>query len=219
MTDFKINGFTLAEALITLGIIGIVAAMVIPVLVNKIRDKRTITRLRDTQSIMIQAVRLSEEEYGELESLGAENNEAGAIAIANFLKPSLKIAVDCGTDDSQGICVYNKKYKLLNGSEGQNYASNKAYYKMLLLNGASVWFRGKYSAETDTVCAFWIDVNGPLQPNQIGVDTFSFSFSNNSFIPTGRPGTTYDKSCDKTKSGHGCTYQVLSNNNMNYLRK
>ena len=42
----KFNGFTLAEVLITLGIIGIVAAMTLPALVGKYKDKVLVTQVK-----------------------------------------------------------------------------------------------------------------------------------------------------------------------------
>lgn len=60
-------GFTLAEILITLGIIGIVAAMTIPTLMHEYKIKRTITILREDQSIITQMLKLSESENGEPE--------------------------------------------------------------------------------------------------------------------------------------------------------
>lgn len=55
--------FTLAEVLITLGIIGIVAAMTIPTLTQRYREKVLINRLKDTYSIFSQAYKLAVNEY------------------------------------------------------------------------------------------------------------------------------------------------------------
>lgn len=49
--------FTLAEVLITLGIIGIVAAMTLPALINKYQQKQTITQLQKVYSVLNQALR------------------------------------------------------------------------------------------------------------------------------------------------------------------
>ncbi len=57
-------GFTLAEVLITLGIIGIVAAMTLPSIVNKIEKKDTSARLKKFYSAFNQAVRLSTVDNG-----------------------------------------------------------------------------------------------------------------------------------------------------------
>ncbi len=67
---FKNNAFTLAEVLITLGIIGVVAAMTIPNLIQSNFEKRTVTILRETQSILSQAIRMAEEEYGDVSGWG-----------------------------------------------------------------------------------------------------------------------------------------------------
>ena len=57
-------GFTLAETLITLGVIGVVAAITIPVLSAKIEEKRTINKLNDTYAILSQAYRRGIAEEG-----------------------------------------------------------------------------------------------------------------------------------------------------------
>lgn len=53
------HAFTLAEVLITLGIIGIVAAMTLPTLVGNYRKQVTVTRMEKFYSIMNQAVKLT----------------------------------------------------------------------------------------------------------------------------------------------------------------
>lgn len=58
------KAFTLAEVLITLGIIGIVAAMTMPSLVGKYRQKTVETRLEKFYSVANQAVKLSELKNG-----------------------------------------------------------------------------------------------------------------------------------------------------------
>lgn len=62
------SAFTLAEVLITLGIIGVVAAMTMPVLIQNNNVKTTETRLKKVYSVMNQAIRLSENVNGPKES-------------------------------------------------------------------------------------------------------------------------------------------------------
>lgn len=59
------NAFTLAEVLITLGIIGVVSAVTMPTLIQRYTYKITETRLAKFYSIYNQAIRLATAEYGE----------------------------------------------------------------------------------------------------------------------------------------------------------
>ena len=54
------NGFTLAEVLITLGIIGVVASLTMPALLANYKKQETVTRLKKAYSIVEQAIKLSE---------------------------------------------------------------------------------------------------------------------------------------------------------------
>ena len=60
------NAFTLAEVLITLGIIGVVAAMTLPSVINKYRRNVVETRLAKFYSVMNQALARAKSEKGEL---------------------------------------------------------------------------------------------------------------------------------------------------------
>ena len=67
----KLNfGFTLAEVLITLGIIGIVAAVTLPTLVSNYRKHVVETSLKRSVSVLQQAIKLAEVDYGEIASWG-----------------------------------------------------------------------------------------------------------------------------------------------------
>lgn len=59
------KGFTLAEVLITLGIIGIVAALTMPTLIQKHNNKVVETRLMKFYSAINQAVKMAEVDYGD----------------------------------------------------------------------------------------------------------------------------------------------------------
>lgn len=60
----KAFGFTLAEVLITLGIIGIVAAMTIPTLIANTNSQKYRSTLKKTVSTLSQAAKLSDSLYG-----------------------------------------------------------------------------------------------------------------------------------------------------------
>lgn len=65
MNNFRKKAFTLAEVLITLGIIGVVAALTMPSLIAHHRKVATASKLKKFYSTMEQAIRFGEAEYGD----------------------------------------------------------------------------------------------------------------------------------------------------------
>lgn len=64
------NAFTLAEVLITLGIIGVVAALTIPSLVVKHRKQVVVEKLKKASSALMQAYNMSKLDYGDTKREG-----------------------------------------------------------------------------------------------------------------------------------------------------
>jgi len=60
----KNEAFTLAEVLITLGIIGVVAALVMPSLIANQKEKETVVKLKKVYSVLSNAYLMAQEEYG-----------------------------------------------------------------------------------------------------------------------------------------------------------
>lgn len=52
------KAFTLAEVLVTLGIIGVVAAMTMPTLINNTGNEKYVAKLKKVQSLLGQAMQL-----------------------------------------------------------------------------------------------------------------------------------------------------------------
>lgn len=216
-------GFTLAEVIITLGIIGVVSAMTLPTLMTNIRERQTIARLQTTQSVLIQAVRLAEQENGDASGWvqGYWSGE-DAVSIAEKLKPHLKILNDCGLNDTNQTCI-KKTYKRRNGQPHDiRYATDPRYYKVVLMNGISVWWKSTDEGErrSGTYIEIFIDTNGENLPNQLGHDLFIFSYEDGTLKPFGAPNSHYPYTTNclpKTSTGYGCAYYVLQNRNMDYL--
>lgn len=62
---FRKRAFTLAEVLITLGVIGVVAALTLPSLIQKSTEKETVVALKKFYSESSQAFSLAVEKDGE----------------------------------------------------------------------------------------------------------------------------------------------------------
>ena len=80
----KRAAFTLAEVLITLGIIGIVAAMTLPALISNYNRHVVETRLENFYSLMNQAARQAEVAYGEFQYWERSTQKDDADGMINF---------------------------------------------------------------------------------------------------------------------------------------
>lgn len=168
-------GFTLAEVLITLGIIGVVAAMTMPTLIQKYQKKVTAVRIKKAYSMIYQAVKLSEAENGnfnEWDMPSSNTVENTRKFVKTYFEPYLKELQEC----SQGLdksCTYP-----MSGA-GVNYLMN---------NGEGI----SILAASDGKIRFLYD----LYPNKgdkhiLGKDYFYFEITNGKLLPAGyTPGLT-----------------------------
>lgn len=215
------KGFTLAEVLITLGIIGIVAAMTIPTLIQKQTEKVTVTKVKKMYSTLSQAYLMNKaQDEIVLDNTQAQSDEAAA-EVAKIFTPYLKITKDCGNNDDG--CIYTGTYKYKNGSNFGNFNKGAGAYKVVLNDGATIWFRRAYDITgTNANSIIFYDVNGVQEPNTIGKDTFIFVVYNDRVLPAGdmENATVYDTDSDclsKTGGGRSCTTWITEIGNMDYL--
>ena len=219
------SGFTLAEVLITLGIIGVIAAMTIPTLYGKCKATIIKSKLQTTHSIIAQALKLAEADYGPPEAWGlGKDKTKNARTIAEIMKQYMKISEDCGPRDIKGICAPKGKYKYLSGGNYAygGYAQDTEIYKVILANGSSIFMRDT-SNQYYTFIDFYIDINGPKPPNVVGLDLFAVSYypGVGSVLDGCYEGddTPYEKTCKGSSTGWGCACYIVKFGNMNYLKK
>ena len=216
----KSKGFTLAEVLITLGIIGVVVAITMPTLINNYKEKVTVNKVKKFYSMMSRAYLLSvkDNEHADFWNVGNGENSTTARQLALYFKPYLKIQKDCGT--TSGCLGYTSVVKRLNGTNYYlNYDTSSNYYKVILMDGSAMWFRGAastycHSSEggiTNSCGIIYYDVNGGKEPNTWGIDIFSFHLT-----PVGLS-TNKINDCSKTGNGLGCSSYIIQHGNMNYL--
>ena len=95
---FKKLGFTLAEVLISIVILGIVAAITIPSTVKNVRDRETVNKVIKAYYTLSKAFDMAAAENGSIENLinfSLDNNLRGT-TVADVFMPYLKIKQDCG---------------------------------------------------------------------------------------------------------------------------
>ena len=203
-------GFTLAEVLITLGIIGVVAAMTIPNLMTKLRYNREAALLKENYSIL-QQMMLRANEEGAMSNLPYTDNMNQLKEWFNtYFLPYVKVTKVCyGT---KGCWSQNAK-----NSIGQVYSSSERCgsgdVSFVLMNGTSVCmddfrdFRFGVKGNGSTMIGFLMDVNGDRKPNKFGHDIFSIVFRDDKILPGGYDATKaqLDANCSsKCRQGLYC---------------
>lgn len=76
---YKNSAFTLAEVLITLGIIGIVASLTLPSLIQKYHEKQRVVQLKKAYSVLQNAFLMAKDEYGEITDWGLTITNTGKV--------------------------------------------------------------------------------------------------------------------------------------------
>lgn len=224
--------FTLAEVLITLGIIGIVAEITIPTLIQNMREQQTIGMLKKEYSVLSQAYDMAVQDNGTPDNWGLS---LGSPLILSTIKPYLKVSKDC-IDASLGCWPSNVNYAYLSSSAGSyGIIDQKPYAKLSLVDGTLIMgytnsytpgcstpTSGNSPAIQNTCGNYYIDINGYKPPNQWGKDLFMFYLTKYGIIPSGTQqenNYSFTSECNKdTSHGFGCTAWVLYNENLDYTK-
>lgn len=216
------TGFTLTEVLITLGIIGIVAAMTLPTLIQKHQDKSDYTHLKKIYSQLLQATMSIEQEYGSITewNLVGDSPEDSKMIMERY-KKYFKVIKTC--DEDLSACLPDVIYKTTIGTDYVRWSTSSARSSFLLPDGAIVMFNSQ--GFSDTAFQIYVDLNGWRKPNQLGNDFFYFYYYKDQKAI--RPGGWYASEADKTANfkagclnnyGYYCTNWLLENGNKDYLR-
>lgn len=224
------KGFTLAEVLITIGVIGIVAAMTLPMLLVNHREKEMVTRLKKAYTNISQAMQRAIVENGTPNywELKAEGDSTGALSIQDKLSSYYIISKDCKTD---GGCWPDANITKLDGTSiGLNFHNNPQYATFRIADGTLFAFRivspdcnltVGTSGALSTVCAeMYVDTNGESNPNRMGYDVHKFYIVKNGIYPAGLVNDTvtpFETNCLNKTSGLGCAAWVIDRANMDYL--
>ena len=208
------NGFTLAEVLITLVIIGVIAAATIPTLINNTQKHEYVSKLKKAYSNLVQATNLIIAEEGPVPVWSGEKG-----VVHGYYKKKLVIAKECGYDEG---CLEQRRYKYLNGGNSLDWESNDTYYKLVLSDGTQLILEefypacnvvGGMSGEQD-ICMFMeVDLNGGKEPNTIGRDVFAFVLKKDGLYPVG---IGRENRCTTNYNGYNCAAKVLKEGAMNY---
>lgn len=160
-------GFTLAEVLITLGIIGVVAAITIPNLIANQQKKAIGSQIAEAQSILTQAVRQYTANTDEEGSSEFDTTLSPQAFAEKYFKPYLKIARICTRieDGCWKTGDFNGYYDLA------GHKMTNVPYSIVLNNGMVLGFS---KIDGTNLVSIFVDVNGQSKRNVLGKDVFSF---------------------------------------------
>lgn len=204
-------GFSLAEVLITIGIIGIISVMTIPILlVNKAKEE-TVSQLKKEYTSLAQAVRTSELENGDCGdwNKGTTQSEANVKSgFETYWSPYLNIIKYCNTYTE---CGYkNGVFNYLNKSGFAGITDVTTRTCVLLADGSVVMVLA-FASGIPTQIIF-IDINGAKNPNTYGKDVFEFVLdTKKGFMPYGH-NLDYDSvktNCSSDAVGNYCAARIM----------
>ena len=197
------GAFTLAEVLITLGIIGVVAAMTMPSLIQNYKRQQATARIKKFVSVINQALISAENDLGAREDwvIGEMDNSDSAYNFLNtYIKPYIKSA------DVEKRTLF-----------GRNMAT------LRFVDGSQM------SVKVGACYDIFYDINGEKGPNEKGKDIFVFilcknggcNFNSNQVrgfycAPTGYQFPTHGQLIDncknyRTDGGEYCTILLEQN--------
>ncbi len=240
----KIKSFTLAEVLITLVVIGIVAAITIGALYKINQERIMVTKLAATYSVLLDGFKIMVQQNGTIDTYGSGTERVNTIIklLPQYIKMTeCKKWRDCLSSEYKfRNSTVNRSpdeyyhYSLLNGAVisikkynnlkcVQNMAMNQKGTNEYNTPGSSIYY-GTYNHSCGEL---EVDINGPAPPNKSDVDLFKFKLVTDGIVPAGSSKETiwtdtFDRQCKisaplGTRTYGYCTGWVLANKNMDYL--
>ena len=172
--------FTLAEVLITLGIIGVVAALTLPSVINNYKKQSTVAKLQKAYSVINQALKQSEVDNESSEYWDDPVVTGSQSYFEKYYKPYLKGAKQCF---SYQECGYDSRTPFKHKDDRPFYISmdqnslKQDGFAFYLPDGTFYWFLTNTVKGAVTIMRcedIYIDINGSKEPNVFGKDIFSF---------------------------------------------
>jgi len=225
----KYRGFTLAELLISIIVIGTIVAITLPNMLTSTMENEYQTNLKRVYSDLSNAIDAAVTATNGKLRVGVGDGATNA-SYTNDFRTDLSSYlgfISEGTSDyifrSNGQPINYKFYG--SNTVSNTYIGGTTYASAVLKNGMFLRFvtYGNCSQAGVNACgAIHVDINGAAGPNEMGKDYYGFWVTLNgdvySLVPMGGPGSTMYTGCensgppdDTSKRAFGCTYARLYN--------
>lgn len=201
------RAFTLAEVLLTLAIVGIVAAITIPTMVSNSQKKEIESGFFTSYKILNEATTALKAKH--------QVDNVKTVFGGNHMKMMeeycsvLNCVQTCIPGQSQGVCFP----AIITKFSGDDYSNLGNHYTARLSNNVCL----RFWTHTSTYADFFFDVNCFKGPNVIGVDIQQLGFDDNG-VKFG--GGDYSDWCNKTSTytwtGQGCGKRIIEEGGIKY---
>lgn len=179
----KKNAFTLAEVLITLGIIGVVAALTLPTLITNYKKQALVTQLKKSINIVENLANriVADEgvsEFGQTEFVSKYLSCYEGVIPCSDTNEILKKYLNVVDAEAGSTEITKPTYKKMSGDNYDVYALQK----LVLADGTIIYSSYWQGANQITTDGFWnmtIDINGEKGPNTLGQDLYRGRLSAN----------------------------------------
>ena len=204
----KLFAFTLAETLIVMGVIGVVAALTLPNLNSSTNNKEKVAKVKKIYQNLDDAFGRATAVYGPYEEWPATDSIQESNLIYNRLKEFMKISKDCGTESSGCFDKYKISSYYIDEEVNINGPS------LILSDGTALAIMGTSVS---------VDIDGPNNgTGTLGKDVFLFEIEqddngNYTIKPEGFGFSSSGILRNCLKYRLRCTAWVINNGNMDYL--
>ncbi len=216
----KNKAFTLAEILIALVIIGIVAAITLFIVIPNVQKEVAVERLKKTYSTLNNAMRKSQFDNGPFSEWETGEDIDTSIYFSKYWYPYLNHIQRYTSAGNLGY-ESDQPWKNLNGDRiGWGVVSSSTRVLFSLSDGTVVFYpinSTNEEGEKVFVTMFYIDVNGSKNPNVIGKDVFIFNVIDYGGIKPycyGKSSDSIDNNCTRNSGGNYncCTAKIMKDN-------
>lgn len=192
--SLKKPAFTLAETLMTLAIVGVIAAMTIPGLKEYSDETKYVTTAKKAYTNVQGATTALETRFGDLKWWPW----AQTAVMLDRYKGVLNSLPELASDD----------YKILylDGTDWSTVTKTNWFQT----TDGMVWSVSQFANGLGSVGVVYIDTNGPALPNRVGVDVLGFVVTNDGVYPLNDK--VHDKSAD-----WGCVYYAIKTGKMPWI--
>ena len=204
------RAFTLAEVLITLGVIGVVAAITLPTVIAKYQKAQTVSKLKKVYSAILQAYENSKVENGEYKEWELSSSTNPKEYVMKYWAPYFKLLKICDTYQECGYEI-TRPWKQIDGitTAAEDVTGTKARHAIILTDGTVLSFRippsdinnGNGTAKVN------IDINGAKKPNKHSRDYFIMEITSDGKL---RPFSSGENNCVANGNGNECLKKIVN---------